>query len=296
MVCIIWSLIEIIPLLKSCNGDINNNLITMWIEIFGISLTGILLPIMVATISLFLTEKRFDMQISEMLAQGANIRLILIKLPLGLWYDLASHYYQSISESSSSVNPLSDYKYGIHLVFCGSFFQRFHLKVLQAWLSNKPGDLGHSIWTPNLDASEQNFVIADSTGVAPFFDKKTNGTNITLFISNELNANINDVLINIMEQNAVVSFDLKFKRAEEAFGIRWEQFKECYFPFPFIRGIYNFLVNIKMKYSFCRFSLFVNRSKPVDNRKVQLIYNIYHIEIADKRSRLDKKATKPKVN
>ena len=93
IVCIVLSLSNIIELLadfknSTSNQCDNNSEITLWVEVLGIALTGVLIPVMAGAVSLYINDKSLAEQISDMLAKGANVRLYLIKIPLGLWYDL----------------------------------------------------------------------------------------------------------------------------------------------------------------------------------------------------------------
>lgn len=284
IVCIVLSLSNIIELLadfknSTSNQCDNNSEITLWVEVLGIALTGVLIPVMAGAVSLYINDKSLAEQISDMLAKGANVRLYLIKIPLGLWYDLISQYYRN----PESV-PLSEYNYCLHLVFCGSVFQRFNLNVLEVCLPGR--ELNHKIWEQNNDKC----IICDSTGVANFKPRKNViGTNIAFIIDREKDELIEEALINLKEKNATVTFDLSFKRNEDPYSIRWEQFFKCIFPFPFIRGLYVLLIKSKTLYSYCRYKLNVNSYISTDDREVQFFYNIYDVEVEDKRAPIQKR-------
>lgn len=251
--------------------------ITVWIQVLGVSLTGVLIPIVITSINVMNSEKRLKGKVFEALAQGANIRFYVILFPFGVWSDLASKYYEEIQDRC-----LTDYKYGLHLVFTGSIFQRVVFKSIRVKIGEGSEQDADFVWQKDeTENSKNKCVISDSTGVEKDPKQGINGTNITLLF--DQNNKIEENLLALKSGVAKVEFNFQFEPSQDRFGIRWEQFKKCLFGFPLIRGLYEILVKCKMKYSYCKYTLHMNSYVYTDNRMAQLNYNIYDIDLKEKR-------------
>lgn len=288
--CFVCSLINIIILLcsneyaKDCCGQTQ---LESWLEVFGISLTGVLIPVATAIFSTLADERHLKKQISELLADGNNIRLYFIKFPLGAWHNLLSAYYEKAKKHTP---PLSNYEYAMHLVFRGNIFQAFRITVLQ--LGYIVDSKEYSIWTRTrtqtrtrtrtLDNSTE-YIISDSTGVEHLGSNAIDGTNITILL-NDHEQCFQDHFTNLIDHDLVVNFDLRFDLREDRFILHWKQFAQCAFFFPIIRSLYAWIVFRITRYSSYRYSVHVNKCVFTDDRKAQLCYNIYNIKVENKRT------------
>lgn len=283
LVCFIVATIKILSLsceLQHVSGWEYDDLVgqvTVWIQVLGVSLTGVLIPVGITSINVMNSEKRLKGKVAEALAQGANIRFYVILFPFGVWSDLASKYYEEEQDKC-----LTDYKYGLHLMFTESIFQSVVFKSIRVRIGEGSGQAEDFVWQKEgVKHNTDKCIISDSTGVEKDPKKGINGTNITLLF--EENEKIKEELIALKSGVAKVEFNFQFEPSQDRFGIRWEQFGKCLFGFPFIRGLYEFFVKSKMKYSYCRYTLHMNSYEFTDKRMAQLNYNIYDIDLKEKR-------------
>lgn len=287
--CALVYIINVLFSNANLQNDCAQDQLTLWLEILSISITCFLAPFLSALISIFVEKNKEEKQISESLAEGNNVRFYLLKLPLGAWHNLSSAYYEATKKHTpNKIVPLSKFCYAMHLVFRGNIFQVFQIKALQ--LGYIVDSKEYSIWTrtrtrtrtQEVDNSTE-CIISDSTGVEQPTDNAINGTNITILLEDHEQL-LQDQFINLIDHDLVVSFDFSFSLREDRFNIRWKQFSQCCFWFPIIRSVCDFCLSYIKKHRIYRYKLHLNNYVFTDERNAQLCYNIYDINVGNKRT------------
>lgn len=282
VLCFFWATSSILILIIS-NKFILDSLeweyLGFYLESLSLSLTGVLIPVISVIFSVLADERQLEKRVSELLAEGNNVRLYLIELPLGAWHNLISAYTEKCRRYQLEArNSLSDYPFALHLIFRGNNFQAFHISVLNIGLEVDSNEI--QIWKMTKNNCME-CITSDLTGVEQLESAVFDGTNITSLL------HYNDIIVKYLCSpimgNVIVNFDLRFDLRKDRFILHWKQFTQCIFFFPILRSIYAWLVFRTTRYSMSRYSLRLNKFDFTDERKAQLCYNIYDVNVENKR-------------
>ena len=176
----------------SCYKDYLDILITL----LSLSLTGVLVPLLSIGVTIFLSSKALNENLSKELAKAKSIKCYLLKLPLGAWGALYTQYQAGINTKE---RLLSDYKYALHLLFDGEVFQAYDTQIKEVvclpLLNKENKQINENILLWRTSSNAVSFV-SDISGVSDF--NRTNETN-----TNKSNANESNITVLVDKENEI---------------------------------------------------------------------------------------------
>ena len=290
---------DIIKCYNDCNYGIEcdcyNNYIETLLTLFGMALTGILVPVLSIIISIITSARSISNNITNELAKAKNVDLFCLKFPQAIWGNLIPLYkkfqHDYKGKGDSTLKPLSSYQYALHLFFSGEIFQEYNVNLikLRAIYQCKDNVSETTLWQ-NRDNSV--CLLSDVSGVNAFHGDNVDnsGTNITALIDNCYDEDIEKFFIDGQECPIKLIFTLNFKEYRISLKERWLHFYGMYTFFPIIKSLIGFLVLKVRRYICYDFELLFSGNHISDDRDSQVKFHILDVSI--KQVRQDDKRLK----
>lgn len=243
-------------------GNVTECDIANLVNVLGVCLSGVLVPVITLFISVFITIKTNEKNVGELLAKSKDIKFYFISLPFGSWHNLSVKYQREVIEKYKTNKPLSRQDCCLHLFFEGEVFQTCNIEIRKVGISLARSDNDKILF----GSAQQHgyYFTSDITGVER--QENNRGTNISLifgqdaiFEEEKISAIIKEKLLNTFQSGKNIYFDIKFNQL----GI------------PFFHNFVNFYEK-----DICyRITLWLNNFEPTDDRNVQYKCDIYDIDI-----------------